>query len=76
MKIDEEPIVIESKPAEASAAIENKAAMKRKNLDSEKPAACHFHLGYLSERTQKEQIPDQCLVCEDIVECMLRKMRQ
>jgi DNA-directed RNA polymerase subunit RPC12/RpoP len=41
----------------------------------EKPLACHYHLGYLSEREQKEQIPDECIVCKDIVECMLRKMR-
>jgi hypothetical protein len=37
---------------------------------------CHFHKGYLSERTTKENIPDECLVCKDILECMLRKMRE
>lgn len=41
---------------------------------NEKTATCQFHLGYLSERTQKE-IPDNCLVCKNIVECMLRKVR-
>ncbi len=40
----------------------------------EKPSACRFHVGYLSERSGKEQIPDDCLVCKDIVDCMLRKM--
>ncbi|MCL5878148.1 MAG: hypothetical protein M1540_10100 [Candidatus Bathyarchaeota archaeon] len=48
--------------------------------DSKKPvegnASCRFHLGYLSERTNKEQIPDDCLVCKDIVECMLKKMHE
>jgi hypothetical protein len=44
--------------------------------NSEKPAACQYHLGYLSERTSKQQIPDDCLVCKDSVECMLRKMRE
>ena len=42
----------------------------------EKPAVCQYHLGYLSERTSKQQIPDDCLVCKDSVECMLRKMRE
>lgn len=42
---------------------------------NEKHAACQFHLGYLSERTQKE-IPENCLVCKNIVECMLTKMRE
>jgi hypothetical protein len=41
----------------------------------EKNISCKFHLGYLSERTQKEQIPDDCLVCKEIVLCMLKKMR-
>lgn len=35
---------------------------------------CRYHLGYLSERTQKDQIPDDCIVCRDIVDCMLKKM--
>jgi hypothetical protein len=38
-----------------------------------KPAACHYHLGYLSERSSKEQFPDDCLVCKDIVDCMQKK---
>jgi hypothetical protein len=42
----------------------------------EKPLACKYHLGYLSEREQREQIPDECICCKDILECMLRKMRQ
>ena len=41
----------------------------------EKPSECRYHLGYLSERTGKEQIPDDCMMCKDIVECMLRKMK-
>lgn len=41
----------------------------------EKPSECRYHPGYLSERTGKEQIPDDCILCKDIVECMLRKMK-
>jgi hypothetical protein len=42
----------------------------------EKSSECRYHLGYLSERTQKEQIPDDCMMCKDIVECMLKKMKE
>jgi len=42
----------------------------------EKPSSCGFHLGYLSERGQKEQIPDDCLVCPKIVDCMLKRMNE
>jgi hypothetical protein len=34
---------------------------------------CKNHFGYLSERSLKEQIPDECLTCKDIVHCMLKK---
>jgi hypothetical protein len=49
---------------------------KKDANNCEKPAACQYHLGHLSERTSKTQIPDDCLVCKDIIECMLRKMRE
>jgi len=55
-------------------------------VEEEKPAAeqvelpeesyeCAYHLGYLSERSSKEQIPDKCMMCKDIVTCMLKKMK-
>jgi hypothetical protein len=42
---------------------------------SETAAGCAYHLGYLSERSSKENIPDECMMCKDIVECMLKKMK-
>ena len=49
---------------------------KEKIEESNKPVGCQYHPGYLSERSSKEQIPDECLVCTKIVECMLKKMRE
>jgi hypothetical protein len=46
-----------------------------KTKNDDKSLDCHHYHGFLSERSSKEQIPDECLVCKDIVECMLRKMR-
>jgi len=42
----------------------------------EAPSECLHHLGYLSERSSKEQIPDECMMCKDIVACMLKKMKE
>lgn len=39
-----------------------------------KAAGCPHHLGYLSERAAKENIPEQCITCECIVQCMLKKI--
>jgi hypothetical protein len=49
---------------------------EKSNRNNDNPTKCHFHPGYLSERTSKDNIPDECLVCKDILECMLRKMRE
>ena len=37
---------------------------------------CSHYLGYLSEKSSKEQIPDECMMCKDIVSCMLKKMKE
>jgi hypothetical protein len=39
------------------------------------PSGCTHYLGYLSERAQTEKISDECMVCKEIVDCMLKKMR-
>ena len=43
--------------------------------NNEKPLVCKYYLGYLSERGQKDKIPDDCLLCKNIVDCMLKRMR-
>ncbi len=34
---------------------------------------CKHHFGFLNERTSKDQIPDECITCMDLVQCMLKK---
>ena len=48
---------------------------EKSSKNGEKPPTCHYHLGYLSEREDKQQIPDECIVCKALLECMLQKMR-
>jgi hypothetical protein len=50
-------------------------------LREEKPAlaspraqACPHHLGYLNKRSSKEKIPESCMMCENIVQCMLKNV--
>ncbi len=35
---------------------------------------CTHHFGYLSQRPKKEGIPEECMVCERIVKCMLKNV--
>jgi len=37
-----------------------------------KPSKCSRQFGYLSKRSSKEQIPEECMVCEEIIKCMLK----
>lgn len=42
------------------------------------PAAeshCTHYFGYLSQRSSKEEMPEECIVCEQIVPCMLKAVR-
>lgn len=76
--IDETPETQEKSektPLEKEQSKTNQVESKEKTKSDEKATACHYHPGYLSERTGKEQIPDDCLICKDILESMLRKMR-
>lgn len=35
---------------------------------------CPHHFGYLSQRSKNESIPEECMICEKIVQCMLKKI--
>ncbi len=41
---------------------------------SEGPAECLYHFGYLSERSRDEEIPEVCMTCERLVQCMFKKV--
>jgi hypothetical protein len=77
-KIEAEPQKIQEPPKEIELEEPQTIQVERKEKvkNNDKPTECKYHPGYLSERSSKEQIPDDCLVCKDIVDCMLRKMRE
>jgi len=41
----------------------------------DKPQGCPYHLGFLSERENKQQIPEECIVCSVLLDCMLQKVK-
>jgi hypothetical protein len=34
------------------------------------PPGCKFYLGYLNDRPESVEIPEECLACEHVVECL------
>jgi len=71
----EEPETIEPETFEAEEALVETEPLEEKTSVSEAPSECAHYLGYLSEKSSKDQIPDECMMCKDIVTCMLKKMK-
>jgi hypothetical protein len=39
------------------------------------PTGCKKHFGFLSERASNVPIPDECLTCTDVLQCMRKKSK-
>jgi hypothetical protein len=50
------------------------STLKAKLAQSVTSAKCTHQLGYLSKRSPKEQIPEECMMCGNIVQCMLKNV--
>ena len=84
--LDDEPTIASAEPEtfepeeteeaeEAEIEVEEKEYVEEPAKIPETPSECRHYLGYLSEKSAKEQIPDECMMCKDIVSCMLKKMK-
>ena len=40
--------------------------------NSKTPYQCKFYLGYLRKRPKSENIPEECIECDQMVNCMLK----
>jgi hypothetical protein len=83
IKLDDEPTAVFDEPEPETFApkkteteTEEQKPIEDKLDTPEAPSECPYHIGYLSERSSKEQIPDECMTCKDIVPCMLKKMKE
>jgi len=47
-----------------------KEVTKQVPLGSSVPNGCKFYLGYLHKRPVADEIPEECLGCEHVVECL------
>jgi hypothetical protein len=52
--------------------LETKPKLKDKKAESQPAGSCAHHFGYLSEQSRNENIPDECVMCANIVKCMLK----
>jgi hypothetical protein len=77
----EKPAIIsatEQKPSEEESRVEEKPLVKKERgiqIIPEK-TECKHYFGYLSQRSSKEGVPEECIVCEKIVQCMLKTITE
>ena len=46
----------------------------KQSLAAHQTVDCQHQLGYLSKRSSKEKIPEECMMCGNIVQCMLKNV--
>ena len=51
------------------------APVKPSETKEKGPAGCPHYFGYLAQRPKDVPIPQECLICPKIVECMLKLTR-
>lgn len=64
----------DSKIEESEGEEEKRPRAKMQDESLSKVHGCSHHLGYLSKRSSKESIPEECMICEKIVQCMLKNV--
>jgi len=51
----------------------NRAPLEENNLKQpEEKAKCTYSFGYLSKRSKDAPIPEECLTCSRMIECMIK----
>lgn len=46
---------------------------EEKNQEKGKPTGCPYSFGHLSRRSKGASIPEDCLICREITQCMLQQ---
>ena len=66
--------MIQAKPSSGADSDQSEAlgGVERKRPEPVVAQHCAHKFGYLSERHKNEKIPDDCMMCENIVKCMTK----
>jgi hypothetical protein len=68
-------VVVDQNPEAVctESAKEKRQGVNEKSAASPVKSICGHHLGYLCQRSGGQEIPEECMVCECLLECMRRK---
>jgi hypothetical protein len=75
--IQRDPSTDETKPVFGAGVLKTAkdSLGEEKNAPQPTKTRCTHHFGYLSERSSKEEIPEECMACAEIVNCMLKAVK-
>jgi hypothetical protein len=74
-KITGDPEIISNIPPKEEIPAAPIEANNKKEEDAASSPGCSKHFGFLSERAANVPIPDECLTCSDVVQCMRKKTK-
>ena len=64
---------MESKNPQKKTAAETATILQEKpSLNEKKISDCKHYFGYMSEDEPKKQMPEECMLCTQIIECMVK----
>ena len=66
----------EKKVKSKSVELEKRKSIKPDNQSSARESKCPYEFGYLSQSSRNKQIPEECITCSKIVQCMLKKVTE
>ncbi len=66
------PETINKEQQEDDETPESDVEMEKPTQDQEKSSDCKHHFGYLNEKERTKQIPDECITCPEIIDCMMK----
>jgi hypothetical protein len=77
--IDASSLAIKEEPKPEIKRIENEeheCTTAESTARSASASQCSHQLGFLSKRPPKEKIPEECIMCSSIVQCMLKNITE
>jgi hypothetical protein len=55
---------------------QEKESKPEETVTPEGSSGCNHQLGYLANRDSKASIPDECMICKDLIECMSKQAKK
>jgi len=73
LTVQEDQPIIEAKSIETGENLAAEQPVTEKTMEQPTTPGCSHYYGYLSKRHGKEGIPEECVSCAQVVDCMMGK---